>query len=118
MVTQNLLQFTVYNFSDKECNEIERPVLLEISSKTGHNRNTHKNIVHGPCKYGGLGYSLMTTLKGTKHLQLLDSLKITKDRTWTLMVISLRHLQLEAVISTLPLYESTSPHISNTHLDN
>jgi hypothetical protein len=44
------------HLSSKQLRVVQAAVLPLVLSKSGFNQNTHRSVIHGPCKYGGTGF--------------------------------------------------------------
>ena len=69
----------ISNFTKKQCHTIQIPVINACLSSAGYNMKFPRQIVHGPLKYGGIGWESMRTaqiLETTnlylKHVKLDD----------------------------------------------
>jgi hypothetical protein len=58
-------------FMRDQCDEIERSYHSHVLRKMGNHGTTALAIVHGPLKYGGLGFESYWTAQGVQHTLLL-----------------------------------------------
>lgn len=61
----------ISTFTQRECTFIQAPAKSALLPKIGINRNTSKNIIHGPHQFGGLQLQDIYTDQGIGQLRLL-----------------------------------------------
>jgi hypothetical protein len=80
--------------SETQCSQIQSPALRALLPKLHLNRNTSRNIIHGPLVYGGLNLPHLYTLQGIGQLKFLLGHLRAQDKMSKLILISHGYLQL------------------------
>jgi hypothetical protein len=102
---------------DEECLEqVQRPVIGPFLNHLGYNRNMPRAVVFGPKHHGGIGLYDMRTEMGVETITMLQESLYRMDSVGEMIVISLKHSQLEGGIPS-PLLEDTQtflPYLTPT----
>jgi hypothetical protein len=84
----------VLTLTELQCNRIQSPAIQAVLPKMHVNRHTSRAIVFGPLELGGLNLPHVYTTQCIGQLQLLLGHVKMKDKTGTLIMISVSQLQL------------------------
>ncbi len=84
------------SLSEDTCYSIQAPTLNAVLPKLHLNRNMARSIVFGPIKYGGLSIKTLFSIQSIGQLTLFTGHQQEKDKTATLLNISLSYTQLLA----------------------
>jgi hypothetical protein len=82
------------SLSENTCYSIQAPTLLALLPKLHLNRNIARSIVFGPIKYGGLAIKTLYSIQSIGQLTLFIRHSREKDKTSTLLNISISQIQL------------------------
>ncbi len=63
-----------YYLTDKECEKLDKPVGQKVLLKYGFNRNTPKDVIHGPSALGGIEMRPLYVEQGVAQLHSLISI--------------------------------------------
>jgi hypothetical protein len=81
--------------SQKECYDIQKPVINAILPKMGISRKAHRSVVLGTAQFGGLGLEHLAAYQGHSRLQYLMGHLRCNSTTGKLMRSMLDYTQLE-----------------------
>jgi hypothetical protein len=82
------------SLNENTCYSIQAPTLAALLPKLHLNRNIARSIVFGPIKYGGLAIKTLYSIQNIGQLTLFVGHSREKDKTSTLLNISISHMQL------------------------
>jgi hypothetical protein len=82
------------SLNENTCYSIQAPTLAALLPKLHLNRNIARSIVFGPIKYGGLAIKTLYSIQSIGQLTLFVGHCREKDKTSTLLNISLSYMQL------------------------
>ena len=106
------------SFTKKQCHHIQSNPTTVFLQKCGFAATTHRSIVFGPRKLGGLGFKDLFTTQGIMHtMKLLQTLR-TPGQPHNLLRLLLTEWQIHSGSSTPLLERPTSPclHLEGTWL--
>jgi len=91
--------------NETQCKKIMSPVIMNYLKKMGIKSTISRQIVYGPCHYGGLAVPDLFTSQGIQKIQLFLGHKRKNDKTSTILTVAQGTLQQEIGISS-PILQS------------
>jgi hypothetical protein len=98
------------SLSEEACHTIQSPTLMALLPKLHLNRHMARSTVFGPTRFGGLAIHSLYSIQSLGQLTLFVGHSQARDKTSTLLCISLSYLQLVVGSSTSVLALSFQTH--------